>query len=155
LIGQSLSHFTSVSLLDKASVRGPNQDREVILERDIVLINIYNLIKKEEQFGAEAIFRRKTKLENNTKVLTNIQQYDDGLRTHTHEFTNKLHTISELLQMNHVEGALSLIQENFNQQTQMSESNREEIKDPAIQALITAKQHQAEEKGIRFFMQEE
>src|SRR5699024_9835874 len=28
-------------------------------------------------------------------------------------------------------------------------------KDPAIQALLIAKQHQAEEKGIRFFMQEE
>lgn len=155
LIGQSLSHFTSVSLLDKASDRRPNQDREVILEQDIVLMNIYNLIKKEERFGAVAIFRRKTELENVTKELTNIQQYADGLRAQTHEFTNKLHTISGLLQLNHVEEALSLIQENFNQQTQMSESNREEIKDPAIQALLIAKQHQAEEKGIRFFMQEE
>src|SRR5699024_10088154 len=147
LIGQSLSHFTSVSLLDKASDRRPNQDREVILEQDIDLMNIYNLIKKEERFGAVAIFRRKTELENVKKELTNIQQYADGLRAQTHEFTNKLHTISGLLQLNHVEEALSLIQENFNQQTQVSESNREEIKDPAIQALLTAKQYQAEAQG--------
>src|SRR5699024_23663 len=85
----------------------------------------------------------------------NNKQNVEWLKAKTNHYTNKLHTISGLLQLNHVEEALSLIQENFNQQTQASESNREEIKDPAIQALLIAKQHQAEEKGIRFFMQEE
>jgi len=155
LIGQSLSSFTSISLLEKASDHKPNQDREVILEQAIVLMNIYSLIENEEQYGAVAIFRRKTELENVTKELMNIKQYANGLRAQTHEFTNKLHTISGLLQLNHVEEALTLIQENFNQQLQIPGERAKFIDDPSIQALIVAKQYQAKEKGIQFSLQEE
>src|SRR5699024_7915169 len=155
LIGQSLSSFTSISLLEKASDHKPNQDREVILEQAIVLMNIYSLIENEEQYGAVAIFRRKTELENVTKELMNIKQYANGLRAQTHEFTNKLHTISGLLQLNHVEEALTLIQENFNQQLQTPGERAKFIDDPSIQALIVAKQYQAKEKGIQFSLQEE
>src|SRR5699024_2865594 len=86
LIGQSMSSFTSNTLLEKTSDHKANQDREVILEQAIVLMNIYSLIENEEQYGAVAIFRRKTELENVTKELMNIKQYANGLRAQTHEF---------------------------------------------------------------------
>lgn len=155
IIGKPLTDFTDIPLLEKAKDVDPNEDREFILEHDIVLMNMYSLVEKNIQYGAVATFRRKTELENVTRELSTIKQYTDGLRAQTHEFTNKLHTISGLLQLNHVEEALAFIREDHHQPLHPQTIEMETIEDPAIQALLIAKWHQANEKGIQLIVHQD
>src|SRR5699024_8249989 len=81
-----------------------------------------------------------------TKELNSIKQYSEGLRAQTHEFSNKVHTLYGLLQLQHHQAAKEFIEEEVNTSSHYYPSLREYIKDPVIQGLLIAKYNIANEK---------
>src|SRR5699024_652602 len=136
-------------LLEYANAGNITQDMEYILKNEVVLMNILPLKKDMHLYGAVMTFRRKNDLEKVTKELNSIKQYSEGLRAQTHEFSNKVHTLYGLLQLQHHQAAKEFIEEEVNTSSHYYPSLREYIKDPVIQGLLIAKYNIANEKGIR------
>src|SRR5690625_1803721 len=84
-----------------------------------------------------------------------VKQYADGLRSQAHEYSNKIHTILGLLQLNHQEEAIDFIKKDHKIQTHDHQVIMDQIQDPVVQGLLIAKYNQANEKGISLEVDEE
>lgn len=89
-------------------------------------------------------------LRKRAEELTNMQQLTQALRAQNHEFMNKLHTISGLIQLESYEDALQYIEKiSVTKQAVIGLLN-EKIKVPFISGLILAKYSKATERHIDF-----
>jgi len=149
-INEPLHMIVDLPLLDYANDQNYIENREFILNNEIVLLNVFSLKKSEKDYGAVATFRKKTELEEVTQELSMIKQYTDGLRSQAHEFSNKIHTIFGLLQLDQIEEAIAFIKEDDDMETMHHQVIMSKIHDPVVQGLLIAKYNQANEKGITF-----
>lgn len=154
IINHDLNHYVNIPLR-KYATDEPIVDREVIINHDIILMNTFLLKDNQSIYGAVATFRRKTDLEKVTKELSTITQYADGLRAQSHEFSNKMHTISGLLALNHIDEAKAFIKEDYQTYATQHDIMTTTINEPSIQALLIAKYNQANEKGVSFILDED
>lgn len=155
VIHQPLHTISSFPLLKYASTHDGEQDIEHILTNEPVLLNVSSLMMDDVFYGAVVTFRKKTDLEKVTQELQSIQQYSEGLRAQTHEFSNKIHTLYGLLQLHHIEEAKQFIEEVFNTSSSYYPSLESQIEDPIIHGLLIAKYNIANEKGISFKMEDD
>lgn len=148
ILKQDLDKFVDIPIRTYAQQDEHVVDREFILNHEIIFMNSFLLKEGKDLYGAVATFRRKTDLEEVTNELSTIKQYADGLRAQAHEFSNKMHTISGLLQLNHIEEAKDFIRQDYQTYTTQHDIITTAIEEPSIQALLIAKYNQASEKGI-------
>ena len=154
-IMQPLDSVADIPLLQYGEQGQSMEDREVIFGNDIVLMNTFAIKEGKQTFGVVATFRKKTDLEKVTKELSTIKQYTEGLRSQTHEFSNKIHTILGLLELGHHEEAMDFIRQDYDIQTTRHHALIDTIDEPAVQGLLIAKYNQANEKGIDFTLSED
>ncbi|UQN08220.1 ATP-binding protein [Deinococcus sp. QL22] len=93
------------------------------------------------------LFRGRAEAVRLAEELTQTQQYVELLRSQTHEFTNRLHTIAGLMQIGRPELALQVIQREASQAQQVSDSVAG-IAPPQLAALLAGKIARARELGI-------
>lgn len=92
-------------------------------------------------------------LRKRAEELTNMQQLTQALRAQNHEFMNKLHTISGLIQLESYEDALQYIEKiSVTRQAVIGILN-EKVKVPFISGLILAKYSKATERHIEFVIE--
>lgn len=72
----------------------------------------------------------------------------DALRAQTHEFDNRLHTISGLVQLGEYDEVVALIADVNRRRTEISETVTRYVEDPRVAALLIAKVTAASEIGI-------
>ncbi len=82
--------------------------------------------------------------------LTGIKQLNEGLRSQNHEFMNKLHTISGLIQLEEYGEALQFISRVSTTRQQMIGKLNCCIKNPSVAGLILGKYNKAQEMKIEF-----
>ncbi|WP_411166847.1 Sensor histidine kinase DpiB [Aeromonas sp. DSM 116730] len=84
--------------------------------------------------------------------VTHLRQYAEMLRIQTHEFANKLSSLSGLLQLGHVDQAVELIQqENEACQTMLQDLLRS-IENKPVAGLILGKFSRARELGVELVL---
>lgn len=98
--------------------------------------------------GVVATFRSKNDMDWLQQELTKTRQYADALRSQTHEFSNKLHVIYGLLQLNEREEAMTMIKQESEISTTIVYRLIDNIADTYISAMLIAKLHVAQEKHI-------
>lgn len=81
--------------------------------------------------------------------LTNMVQLTQALRAQNHEFMNKLHTISGLIQLDETEKALSFIEQTSKSQQEVIGALNHKIKIPTLSGLILSKYSKAAERKIK------
>jgi sensor histidine kinase regulating citrate/malate metabolism len=101
LPGAKLSHILSGG--------EQRQDQELEVAGTTMIINTVPMMDKGEITGAAASFRRKDELDILARQLSQVKEYSEMLRAQTHEYSNKLHTIAGLIQIDHSKEALELI----------------------------------------------
>jgi len=110
IIGQPINEILPGAKLDKVLSSGHKYyDREIEMFGTMIIINAVPMVEKGKVIGAVASFRRKDELDILAKQLLQIKGYSEMLRTQTHEYSNKLHTIAGLIQTGHKDEALDLI----------------------------------------------
>lgn len=72
----------------------------------------------------------------------------DALRAQTHEFDNRLHTISGLVQLGEFDEVVALIADVNRRRAEISEGVTRHVEDPRVAALLIAKVTAASEVGI-------
>ncbi|TFE23969.1 ATP-binding protein [Cohnella luojiensis] len=104
--------------------------------------------------GAVSSFRNKSELYLITQQLSQMRQYADGLRAQTHEFSNKLHTISGLIQLESYQEAIEFITRESDTQIDLLKVILKEIPDPIVGGLLLGKINRARELKIRLNIDE-
>lgn len=123
-------------------------NREMILGKYIVFVNIVPIFIENTMMGVVATIRNKTEIEVLTKELTRVQHYANALRAQTHEFSNKLHTILGLLLLGKPEEAVDFIRIEKNIQQEWIRVLIEKVSDPLISGILIGKLNVANELQI-------
>ncbi len=87
--------------------------------------------------------------------LTNMKQLTQALRAQNHEFMNKLHTVSGLIQLEAYDDALGYIESITKSRKEMVESLNKRIKVSVLSGLILAKYSKALERHIEVVLDED
>ncbi len=98
--------------------------------------------------GIVTTLRDRTELVSLQSQLSSNLSITDTLRAQTHEFDNRLHTISGLVQLGEYDEVATLVGTLTRHRAEVSERVSKRLFDPAVAALVVAKHAVAEERGV-------
>ncbi len=130
-------------------------DQEQLVNSKKIISNRIPIIVNNKVVGAVASFRDMTEIKTLAEELSGVKEYAEALRAQSHEFKNKLHTISGLIQLKKYDEVVDYI---INTQTKHKNHidllvNR--IKDAYVGGLLFGKISVASEKGINIIISNE
>lgn len=125
-------------------------NQEIKICQDKTLMCSQTLLKnhKDEIIGVVSIFEDLTEVKKMAEELTGIKRITNALRAQNHEFMNKLHTISGLIQLQEYDKALEYISDISHQRQAVSDILNNKIKNPHVAGLLLVKYHKASEAKI-------
>lgn len=153
--GQPIEHF--LQQVQWATVINTGQavyDTEQRMNDIIIVANIVPIVVEGEVVGAVITFRDRTEISRLAEEMTGIHGFVDIMRAQTHEFQNKLHVISGLIQLGSYEEAVDLIVDSYANNHDVFEKLRCSIKDTVTFGLVVGKMSRAKELGIDFAVSE-
>lgn len=129
-----------------------NNDFEVKIRTGVTILCKRNILKndKKQVIGQVINFRDLTEVKKMSEELTGIKKMAWSLRAQNHEFMNKLHTISGLIQLEEYDEAIKYISRTANSGNDTAGTITGKIKNVNIAALLLAKYYKAEELRIKF-----
>lgn len=136
------------AMLDVLQSGKPQFDREVRRGERIIIANRIPLRQGDEITGVVSSFRPKDELAEVSKKLTRIQQYADSLRSQSHEYANKLHTIAGLIQIGATDEALALIGQETKAHQALIKLLLNAVPDPVLSGCLLGKYNRAKEMGL-------
>jgi two-component system CitB family sensor kinase len=149
VIGKNIRFVLPNSRLPEVLERGePHKDEQMIIGSHLVVVNRVPVRLKGKVIGAVSTFRDKLQLDRIDEKLADIGQYVDTLRSQRHEFMNKLHLISGLIQLKEYDTAKEVIEEVNEDYQKTLDFFLANLKDPAIVGILIGKMHRAKELGI-------
>ncbi len=123
-------------------------DREIDINGQHLIVNRLPIIVNEQVTGVVSSFRPKGEIEMLSRQLSQIEQYAETLRAQSHDYANKLHTISGLIQIDAKEQALELIGQESRGIQELVHLLVKSIPDPVIAGCILGKYNRAHELGL-------
>lgn len=117
-------------------------------EKEIIVNRIPIINDKGEVTGVVSSFRDKNELNILAQKLSQVQRYSEMLRAQTHEYSNKLHTISGLIQIGANQEAIELIGSETSGYQNLITSLMTIVPDPIIAGTILGKYNKAKELKI-------
>jgi two-component system, CitB family, sensor kinase len=122
-------------------------DNLITVAGDRVLVANYRTVRRDERdLGGVLTLRDRTDLENITRELDSVRTLSTALRAQRHEFANRLHVLSGLLQNGHRSEALEFLHAVSGNTLPDTGAA---IDDPYLQAFVAAKTAEAAEKDVR------
>lgn len=128
----------------------PIYNREIKTKLGITLLCNYSPLKQGEHkiSGVVINFRDMTKVKQLAEELTGIKKLTWALRAQNHEFMNKLHTISGLIQLGEYDNAVSYISETAKTRQDIMGTLTNRIKNSTVAGLLLAKYNKVSESRI-------
>ena len=147
VVGQPAAEVLDVTLLNHLESR--SDDDNLVLAGERVLLALRRPAKVDgHEVGTVIILRDRTELRETLRTLEGARDVAQALRVQRHEFSNRLHVISGLLELGKVDDAVRFI----NRDTAGTVGQAPAapgIEDPEIQALLQQKAQIGAERGIR------
>lgn len=135
-------------LLSVLETGEPDFDREIWLRGRQMVVNRLPVRQGDQLTGVVASFRLRNELDQVSRRLTRIQQYADTLRSQTHEYSNKLHTIAGLIQLGATDEALALIGNEVSGHQALLSLLMDSVPDPVLAGCLLGKYNRAREMGL-------
>jgi len=126
----------------------PAADEVAVAGDRVLVVNRTPVSVRGNAVGAVATLRDRTELEGALRALHTERSLAHALRTQAHEFYNKLHTVSGLIELGRIEEAVGLISRTALVHQELVDRIRERIGDPTLAALLLAKASVASERGV-------
>lgn len=156
LIGQNVEKVIPNTELIKILETGESEfEKEQRIDGTIIVTNRIPIINDGKIIGAIASFRDKTEVRKMAEELTGVKKLTWSLRAQNHEFMNKLHTISGLIQLEEYDEALAFISDVAKTRNNISIVLTKNIKNSSVSALLLSKYNKAEECRIKLIIDEE
>ena len=150
-IGTSIESVLPQTRMLEVLKSGEEQfDQEMIIGGIEVIVNRVPIWQNGRVAGVVSSFRRKDEIDRMAQELTQIQEYSEVLRTQTHEYSNKLHTLAGLIQLGSHQEALDLIGRETSGYQELLGTLAETVPEPLLSAIILGKYNRAQELRINF-----
>ena len=150
-IGTSIESILPQTRMLEVLKSGEEQfDQEMIIGGIEVIVNRVPIWQNNRVAGVVSSFRRKDEIDRMAQELTQIQEYSEVLRTQTHEYSNKLHTLAGLIQLGSHQEALDLIGRETSGYQELLGTLAETVPEPLLSAIILGKYNRAQELRINF-----
>jgi two-component system CitB family sensor kinase len=133
---------------DVLAGRLPGSDLILLYGERVLVANHVPVRLDGRDLGGVTTLRDRTDLEGLLRELDGVRDLTDAMRAQAHEFSNRLHTLSGLLQLGHDEEALGFISEVAHADTSLRTAITERVRDPHVAALLLAKSAVAGERGV-------
>ncbi len=128
------------------AVDGP--DLVVVTDEHLLVLNRMPVIVGVRHVGWVVTIRDRSELEALLRQLDAVESLTTALRAQEHEFVNRLHVLSALLELGEVEEATSYSRQLQSHTTLASEDVRSRIGSPIVAALMIAKMTVAAERDV-------
>ncbi|GIE35850.1 ATPase [Actinoplanes italicus] len=130
-------------------------DRVVVHDSRVLVLNRMPVVVRGRAAGSVTTLRDRTELTSLERELDLSRHTTDTLRAQAHEFTNRLHTISGLVQLGQYDEAVNFIITAGELHNALNHEVQSRIADPALAALIIAKASVASEQHVELRVAEE
>jgi two-component system CitB family sensor kinase len=124
------------------------QDQIVLLGERVLTLNRAPVASRGKDIGSVTTLRDRTELVSLQRELDVTRTTTDTLRAQAHEFSNQLHTISGLIELEEYPEVVRYVSRLTRSQARLNDEVTSLIEDPAVAALLIAKASQAGERGI-------
>lgn len=124
------------------------------IEKADIMIDRISIKEDKEVVGAIAILHNRAEYTKLMEDLSGTRYLVDSMRANNHDFTNKLHVILGLIQMEMYEEVVSYIQNITMVQREMISKVMHAVSEPAVAALLIGKIARASELNIKFILRE-
>jgi len=130
------------------------EDLEIKVKPGVTIMCKYNPLRNDRNkvIGAVINFRDLTEFKKMAEELTGIKKMTWALRAQNHEFMNKLHTISALIQLEEYNEAVEYISNTVKARNNINGILTKKINDVALAALLFAKYNKAEEARVKLII---
>ena len=147
--GRSVAELGLPPRLHDVLVGATAGEDEIVLRAGRVLVlNRKTLDVRGRAIGSVVTLRDRTELEDLTRELGGARSVTDALRAQAHEFSNRMHTVAGLLELGEQEQALSFIERLTSVNDERVARLREQVREPAVAAVLLAKTAYAAEHGV-------
>lgn len=123
-------------------------DRIVLHAGRFLLASRMGVTAGGRDLGAVVTLRDRTELENALRELDEVRRLTDALRAQQHEFSNRMHVMSGLLELGHYDEAIGFASRIDGATAGLAAELEARIDSPRIVALLVAKTTVARERGI-------
>ncbi|WP_227939671.1 ATP-binding protein [Alkalihalobacillus deserti] len=124
-------------------------NQELWVNNELFILNRVPVYYDQQLRGAVSTFRNRTEIEKLADEMSKVKQYSEALRVQTHEFSNKLYTISGLLQLDKTKEAIGFINKESKKQQEWIHFLIHSVGDSYVSAALLGKLNRAHELGIK------
>lgn len=118
-----------------------------------IIADIIPITDNEKTEGGLCILRDRTEFTKLMEDLSGVKYLVESMRANNHDFTNKLHVILGLIQMNKTDEACEYITNITSIQQKVIHNVMKNIDDPSVAALLIGKYSRAAELDITFSLE--
>jgi two-component system CitB family sensor kinase/CitB family two-component system sensor histidine kinase CitS len=148
-LGRPIREVLPKSRLSEVLESGEAQfDSETWIGDQLVVVNRVPIVIDGRIEGAVATFRSRMEIIELSRRLFEVRRFADELRAQAHEFSNKLHTIAGLLQLDRSREALELIGQETQVQQRQIAVLQARVADPVLCGMLVGKIIRAGARGI-------
>ena len=123
-------------------------DAIAVTDANLLVINRMPVTVAGRKTGSVVTIRDRTEMEALLRQLDSVESITNALRAQEHEFSNRLHALSVLLELGEIEEATSYAGQLTAQTTLLADDVRARIGPPVVAALLLAKMTVAAERGV-------
>ncbi|MDT7706522.1 MAG: two-component system, CitB family, sensor kinase [Pseudonocardiales bacterium] len=127
---------------------GDAADRLVLLDGRLLVGSRVRVSHGGRDLGSVVTLRDRTELEAALRELDEVRSLTDALRAQQHEFSNRMHVMSGLLEMRRYDDAIGYAVEIETATSGVASTLEAHIDSPRIVALLLAKSTVARERGV-------
>ena len=131
-----------------------NKELHINIAKADIIVDRIPIKEDREIVGAIAILHDRAEYTKLMEDLSGTRYLVDSMRANNHDFTNKLHVILGLIQMEMYEEAISYIQNITIVQRAMISKVMYAVNEPAVAALLIGKIARAAELNVKFALRE-
>ncbi|WP_230208950.1 sensor histidine kinase [Nostocoides sp. HKS02] len=125
------------------------QDLVTVTDEHLLVLNRMPVVVGERHAGWVVTIRDRTELEALLRQLASVEGLTNALRAQEHEFSNRLHVLSVLLELGEVEEATRYSRHLQADTALVGEDIRSRIGSPVVTALLLAKTTVAAERDVQ------
>ena len=130
-------------------------DEVVVVGDRVLVVNRRAASSHGRGIGSVTTMRDRTELVSLQNQLSSNLSISDTLRAQTHEFANRLHTISGLVELEEYDELAQLLGTLTRERADLDARIRDRVEDPAVAALLVAKSSAATEVAVRLVLHDQ
>ena len=148
LYGKSIEYFNDPILSETMNER--EKEFNVNIARENIILDRVPIVDNGRTVGAIGILHNREEYTRLMQDLSGTRYLVDSMRANNHDFTNKLHVILGLIQMEMYDEASSYIQNITMVQRENISKVMNSVNDPSVAALLIGKIARAAELNVSF-----